>query len=82
MDEIVQNLHINTSNCQQQSNKVLCEMQKLLKVLKKYGLEKQINQAMADFLQEAQKELNISFVTINEIYNGLRYKKEIKKASL
>ncbi len=42
-------------------------MQKLLKFLKKYALEKQTSQTMAEFLEEAQQELNISF-------DGLKYK--------
>jgi len=50
-------------------------MQKLLKFLKKYGLEKQTSQTMAEFLEEAQQELNISF-------DGLKYKQEYQKSNI
>ncbi|SFV58942.1 FIG001454: Transglutaminase-like enzymes, putative cysteine proteases [hydrothermal vent metagenome] len=63
-------------------DKVLCEMQKLFKFLNKYGLTKATSQTMESFLQEAQKELNISFIELNEIYNGLKYKKEYHKSDL
>ncbi|MDF1884423.1 DUF3488 domain-containing protein [Sulfurimonas sp. SAG-AH-194-C21] len=63
-------------------DKVLCEMQKLLKVLEKYDLEKQTSQTMESFLKEAEEKLNISFIRLNEIYNGLKYKKEHHKSDL
>ncbi|MDQ7042618.1 MAG: hypothetical protein Q9M34_03710, partial [Sulfurimonas sp.] len=49
---------------------------KFLKFLKKQGLKKEPNQTMANFLREAQKELGISFLKLNTIYNKLKYKKE------
>ncbi|RUM65133.1 MAG: hypothetical protein DSZ04_00650 [Sulfurimonas sp.] len=57
-------------------------MQKLLKFLKKYGLEKQTSQTMAEFLEEAQQELNISFDGLKEMYNGLKYKQEYQKSNI
>ncbi|MDQ7042190.1 MAG: DUF3488 and transglutaminase-like domain-containing protein, partial [Sulfurimonas sp.] len=50
-------------------DKVMCAMQKFLKFLKKQGLKKEPNQTMANFLREAQKELGISFLKLNIIYN-------------
>ncbi|MDF1879450.1 DUF3488 domain-containing protein, partial [Sulfurimonas sp. SAG-AH-194-C20] len=70
---------LKVSTCE---DRVLCEMRKLLKLLSKYGLHKQPNQTMESFLQEAQKELNISLSQVNEIYNGLRYKKEPQKSDV
>lgn len=54
-------------------DKSMCEMQKLLKVLKKYDLEKKESETMQLFLQRAERKLNISLSAISESYHHLKY---------
>jgi len=72
-------LGIKNSRCR---DKIACEMQSLLNILKKYDLKKEDSETMQDFLQRSEKELNISLATISEIYHCLKYAKSDDKFTI
>ena len=61
---------------------ITLEMQKLFKVLKKKGLIKKEDESMQAFLQRAQRELDISFSSIDRYYHLLKYSKNPKEYEL
>jgi len=65
---------LKSSRCQ---DKLMCEMQKLLKTLKKRNISKEPHESMQDFLTKTQVELGINLDEINRLYHELKYKKEL-----
>jgi len=61
---------------------VLCEMNKLLKMLKKHKLVKKEYETMQAFLLRAQKKLNISLSNVNKIYHTLKYAQNDSKENI
>jgi len=55
---------------------LMCEMQKLLKILEKKGFKKELSQSMQDFLETTQKESSLYLEPINKLYHSLKYKRE------
>ena len=70
---------IKNKNCK---DKLMCEMEKLLKNLKKLGYTKPIHYSMHKFLQETQESLNLSLLKVDKLYHSLKYKKEYKESEL
>ncbi len=70
---------IQNSGCK---NILMCEMQKLLKFLQKFGVHKKPNKTMRELLEESEGKLNISFTKIDRLYHSLRYKKNYTKSEL
>lgn len=63
-------------------DKFTCEMQKLLRLLKKYDIHKKENEAMQVFLKRTQSNLGISLEKISEIYHKEKYAKKQKNNNL
>ena len=55
---------------------LMCEMDKLLKRLKKHKLHKNPHESMQTFLQRSQGALHISLENISNLYHVLKYKKD------
>ena len=55
----------------------MCEMKKLLKFLKKFGLIKAPHESMQEFLLRSQTTIDIDLQNINRLYHQLKYTKNI-----
>jgi len=65
---------LKSSRCQ---DKLMCEMQKLLKALQKHQISKSPHESMHDFLTKTQRELEINLEETSRLYHELKYKKEL-----
>ena len=70
---------LKSSRCQ---DKLMCEMQKLLKALKKRNISKSPHESMQEFLTKTQRDLEINLEEINRLYHELKYKKELGSMAL
>ncbi|NOR57052.1 MAG: DUF3488 domain-containing protein [Sulfurimonas sp.] len=59
-------------------DKIMCEMNKLLKILKKHKLVKKDSETMELFLIRAEERLNIPLSDVSKIYHTLKYAKNNK----
>jgi len=72
-------INIKSPECK---DELMCEMNKLLKILKGYNVVKNDNETMEVFLKEAEIKLNIPLLEISEIYHTLKYAKSDKPLEL
>ena len=72
-------VNIKSSTCK---DEITCEMNKLLKVLKKYDLVKKENETMQAFLLRAGEKSDLKLSHVNNIYHTLKYAKRNKNHDL
>jgi transglutaminase-like putative cysteine protease len=69
---------LKASRCE---DKLMCEMQKLFKIFKKYDISKNRHESMQEFLSAAEMQLDINLTNINKLYHEIKYKKEVDQAT-
>ncbi len=72
-------INIKSFTCE---DKFMCEIQKLLDILKKYKIVKKQNEPMELFLQRVKKEFGVSLQGISDIYHNEKYAKNPKDSNL
>jgi protein-glutamine gamma-glutamyltransferase len=60
-------------------DRLMCEMQKLFKIFKKYDISKNPHESMQEFLTATEMQLDIDLKNINKLYHELKYQKEVDK---